>query len=49
MKKARYTVQLLDADGTLYDFEKSQKNALLAACRQAGFLAPNTDFSIMLY
>lgn len=48
MKKARYTVLLLDADGTLYDFEKSQKNALLAACRQAGFLAPNTDFSKML-
>ena len=48
MEKARYPVVLLDADGTLYDFEKAQKNALLAACRQAGLLESETDFPKML-
>ena len=48
MEKVRYPVVLLDADGTLYDFEKAQKNALLAACRQAGLLESETDFPKML-
>lgn len=39
MKTVRYPILLLDADGTLYDFEASQAHALERAYRGAGFEA----------
>lgn len=51
VKAVRYPVLLLDADGTLYDFEKSQAKALEAAYHRAGFNGhtPYTPQILALY